>query len=564
MKLSVILEAIDRVTKPVRAITSTVRRLNTELGLARLAGSVGRVGTAFGKVAKEARETALKVTAAVTLIAGGLLGLVKRSADAGDAAAKAAQRIGIGVESYQRLGHAANLAGSSNEELGLGLTLFNRQITAAARGNKAASSEFRRLGISIKDANGKVKPTEQLFGEIAERLSKMPDGARKTAIAMTFFGRSGANLIPTLNLGAAGLRQAADEAEHLGVVIGGAASKQSEDFNDNLSRLQSSVFGVFNTIASSLIPILNPLIVNMTEWVVANRALIGTRVQAFLAALPAVISSIRDAAKLLLAVLRPIVSLFRLVASVIGPTNAAMLIFGGIVAGKLVISVAQLGFELGGLAKAFTLTSLSVGKLVFGPVIAAVWNFVTAIRAGYGGMAAFNLVLSANPIGAVIIAVTALAAAAFLIYRNWGAIAPWFGQLFAALEKIFGGFVDFIAGIFTLDFGRAWDGVATIFQGFVDWFNTLFGGVIGTINAFGSGVKRVASLVGLSSGTGAASTAATGGSPARAADVPVAARTQVGGELHVRIDSEGTPRVVSAQSNNPRVPLTVDAGRVMP
>jgi hypothetical protein len=213
-----------------------------------------------------------------------------------------------------------------------------------------------------------------------------------------------------------------------------------------------------------------------------------------------------------------------------------------------------------------------LGKLVLAPAIAAVWNFVGAIRAGSGVMAAFNVVVSANPIGALIVGVVALAGAAYLIYRNWGSIAPWFAQLFASLNKIVGGFVDFLAGVFTLDFGRAWDGLKSIFQAWVDWFSTLFGGVIGTINAFGSGVKRVASFLGISSGGSETSPATPPSSPPgpfppapsqSAATAPGARAANVGGEVHIRIDSEGRPGVVSAQASNPRVPLVVDAGRVM-
>ncbi len=47
-----------------------------------------------------------------------------------------------------------------------------------------------------------------------------------------------------------------------------------------------------------------------------------------------------------------------------------------------------------------------------------------------------------NPIGLVI---TAVAAAAYLIYRNWGAVSSWFKQRWADIQEAFnGGIVELV------------------------------------------------------------------------------------------------------------------------
>ena len=60
---------------------------------------------------------------------------------------------------------------------------------------------FRALGISLKDNGGNVKTSGDLFLDIAQKFSKMEDGAAKTALAIRLFGRAGAELIPLLNQG---------------------------------------------------------------------------------------------------------------------------------------------------------------------------------------------------------------------------------------------------------------------------------------------------------------------------------------------------------------------------
>ena len=93
-------------------------------------------------------------------------------------------------------------------------------------------------------------------------------------------------------------------------------------------------------------------------------------------------------------------------------------------------------------------TAARVAAMAFGPAIAAVGNFVTALRAGYGVMVAFNLAMAANPIGLVVAAVATLAGAAALIYQNWGSIAGWFTGLWGGVKAAFD--QGLVQGVMTL------------------------------------------------------------------------------------------------------------------
>ena len=62
----------------------------------------------------------------------------------------------------------------------------------------------------------------------------MEDGAGKTALAIKLFGKSGADLIPLLNQGRAGIKELTDEAAKLGIVISTETAAKAEQFNDTL------------------------------------------------------------------------------------------------------------------------------------------------------------------------------------------------------------------------------------------------------------------------------------------------------------------------------------------
>lgn len=77
----------------------------------------------------------------------------------------------------------------------------------------------------------------------------------------------------------------------------------------------------------------------------------------------------------------------------------------------------------------------------------------TTAQAGATGTATvaqtgLNAALSANPIGAVILAVTGLVAAGVALYKNWDKIKQYAGQLWDKVKETFGGIKDSIVGAF--------------------------------------------------------------------------------------------------------------------
>ncbi|MFQ7375635.1 MAG: phage tail tape measure protein, partial [Enterococcus casseliflavus] len=81
------------------------------------------------------------------------------------------------------------------------------------------------------------------------------------------------------------------------------------------------------------------------------------------------------------------------------------------------------------------------------------------------------------------------------ISNIFGGIIQNFQNFFDAGKRIFTGFIDFITGIFTGDWERAWNGVVNIFGGIFDGIAAMakapFNGMIGLINAFLGGLNNI-------------------------------------------------------------------------
>jgi hypothetical protein len=231
--------------------------------LQQLERDAGGVNKGFSTLAKVGIGTLISATGSAV----GAFGLlIKNSIDVADEISKASQKIGIGTEELSRLRYAADLAGVSFEGLQGGIGILSRNMFNAASGGKEMAANFARLGIEVKNADGSLRSSSDVLGDLAERFSKMPDGAQKTAEAMLVLGRSGVQMIPLLNGGRDALTEAMEEADKFGIVIDEVTGQRAEAFNDSLAKLQGAVGNLATQVAADALPVL----LDFTNWLINN------------------------------------------------------------------------------------------------------------------------------------------------------------------------------------------------------------------------------------------------------------------------------------------------------
>lgn len=187
-------------------------------------------------------------------------------AKAADEAAKFSKAIGVSIQAYQGLTHAAQLNGATQENINKALPQLAKRSAEAADGQKKQAIAFARLGVRVKDASGKLKSADKLFLEVADGLVGLRDKSRRTQIAMDLFGRTGATLMPTFLQGAKGIKAAMIEAKKLGIVLSKEQAQIAEKFNDEMLRSKSVLKGVRNQIAVKLLPAITKNLRAFQEW----------------------------------------------------------------------------------------------------------------------------------------------------------------------------------------------------------------------------------------------------------------------------------------------------------
>ena len=206
----------------------------------------------------------------VSLSVAGFTAMIKNAIDAADQLNKLSQKIGISVEALSTLRFAAQLSDVSLETLQKGIKGLSQNIAEANTGIGDGAQVFDALGISVKNADGSMKSTEAVLLQMADVFANLEDGAVKTALAVKLFGKSGMDMIPFLNQGAAGINQLTAEAERLGLKLTTETARSAEAFNDNLTALKASSSSLGIALARDFLPELTNITNAMRE--AANEA----------------------------------------------------------------------------------------------------------------------------------------------------------------------------------------------------------------------------------------------------------------------------------------------------
>jgi hypothetical protein len=237
-------------------LSSLVIRLSADT--ATLQSDLGRAGSLSEQFSAKTVATwnaaGAAIGAGITAAVTGMSALVGKALENADNLSKLSQKVGMSTESLSALQYQAGLAGVSMETLESSIVKFSKNVTLAATGSKEQAAAFNAMGIALKDAQGNLRPTDQLLGELANKFAGYKDGAGKATLAQIAFGKTGADLIPLLNEGAKGMKDAAEEAAAYGRIVSGPAAEAAETFNDNVDRVKGAVEGFANQVMERMAP----------------------------------------------------------------------------------------------------------------------------------------------------------------------------------------------------------------------------------------------------------------------------------------------------------------------
>jgi len=435
---------------------------------------------------------------ALGMVAGGvLLGLTKGLDEQFADAIGGATAFGASVYTLQtRMGGTAEEASTlvvAMQDLGIPVDLGTQAFTKFAKGLdgvkidakgvvtgglKPTTDAMKDIGVAIDGTDGKVRPFADLMGDVANKFKEMPDGIEKTALAQQLFGKTGASLIPLLDLGKEGLAEITAESKKYGLQLTAGNVADIRKFALAHNEMNMAVEGARLQIGVLLIPVLTRLVGWMTNAIAAvvpfvehlvKLADIGDKVSAVFQAIKPYLVELKDQVTAFAATALPgiikafgdlapagqnIQDIFKTLKGLFGDLLAPVIsivsqftgLSGGMNTGKSAGDALSAALKaLVAVVNALSAAELAVAKFIADHkdvqealtvvIVAATvaWALSTAAAIAHGiataattlatnamtaAQAALNLVMDANPIGLVIIAIAALAAGFVFAYQN--------------------------------------------------------------------------------------------------------------------------------------------------
>ena len=128
--------------------------------------------------------------------------------------------------------------------------------------------------------------------------------------------------------------------------------------------------------------------------------------------------------------------------------------------------------------EAKTLVAIIAGLVAaIGPVAGLIVKISGAIKVLQPIMQSLNATMAANPILAIVAAITALVAAFMYLWQNCEAFRQFWINLWENIKQVFTNVWNAIVGFFTETIPNAWQTVVDMFNAAVDWWNGLWQGV---------------------------------------------------------------------------------------
>lgn len=183
-----------------------------------------------------------------------LAGMTTDAADYADTILTEAKVTGMSTEQLQAYHYAAEQLDTSLETVTRSQTKNLKSMQSAAKGTGDAFDAYTRLGISVADADGRLRDANTVYWEAIDALGKIEDETERDALGMTLFGKSAKELNPLIEAGSARLAELTEEAHSMGAVLSEETLQELGHLDDSMQQLKSGGTALKNQLGTVLRP----------------------------------------------------------------------------------------------------------------------------------------------------------------------------------------------------------------------------------------------------------------------------------------------------------------------
>lgn len=263
-------EQYRKLEREIIEAESKVKHFTSELQrTAAQASKIGQLGDRFKEVGGKA--TALGnslrgLSIAAAGVVAGLGAITYKAARNADDINTLSKQYSVSTKDLQMWSAAADLVDVEVTDITKANVRMKRGMNSAMKGTGDAAEAFKKLGVNVKDGNGHMRNSNDVFNETIKKLGNMTNETERDALALQIFGKSAANLNPLIEDAGETYSMVADifNSNNLEILSQEELDKANE-FNDQIDIIKMVFLQAVNVIGSRLAGFLLPAVTKVQE-----------------------------------------------------------------------------------------------------------------------------------------------------------------------------------------------------------------------------------------------------------------------------------------------------------
>lgn len=199
------------------------------------------------------------VSAAAIKAAKSLVNMTTEGAAYADTVLTESTVTGIATDKLQEYMYAAELVDVSVDTLTKSMAKNISSMKSAAAGSSSFADAYAKLGISVTDADGNLRDSDEVYWELIDALGKIENETERDALAMTLLGKSAQELNPLITAGADKMKELGEQAQASGYVLSDDLLGAYGALDDQIQYLNNGCTAAKNALGTVLLPILTDL-----------------------------------------------------------------------------------------------------------------------------------------------------------------------------------------------------------------------------------------------------------------------------------------------------------------
>jgi TP901 family phage tail tape measure protein len=190
-----------------------------------------------------------------------------------DDMSREALKAGMTVKTFSSLVAAAKPDNLGIAELGNAIKFMLDRAGSAMSGDAGALKAFTELGIKTRELKELMKDPEALMMRVADAFHRIESPAKQVEYALNLMSRAGADMLPFLKKGSAGIRELADEMADLGGAVDESQGEMGEKFSVLEGKISAAWIGIKKAVGEPILKELTdhiedvePALRSVTHW----------------------------------------------------------------------------------------------------------------------------------------------------------------------------------------------------------------------------------------------------------------------------------------------------------